>query len=566
MTRGVVVRTGRRRLRVTALALVMASCAGASGGPLVAADPTRAELEAKLATAAGRERVDLLNALAKSQWGVSSEKALDWATRAEAAAREIGYEAGEAVALRYQGIGHWYRDEYDRALEDSQRAERLFERLGDASGVAATRSTIGTIYLNLERFDEARATYEGALAIAEKVGDEYRVALVVQNLGTVSLGQKRVEEALANFERALPILERKGSQLDVLTCLANVAGALRRLERLAEALRFEERIVTLATAAQSHMRLCDALSDIGEIETALGHHERAAEFLDRAAALAESQNLRRNLQDVLAARVRLEKARGDWRAALQHQERYAAVRDAVYTADSAEKIAELQVRFDTETKEREIQIQRLVIDKQRNTRNALLGISVLGIALAVVSHGRYRAKRRAAELLDKLSRTDPLTGLANRRALLQSLERERERAERQGTPFSVVLIDVDHFKLFNDRHGHDVGDHVLVAVAAALRGGARALDEVARWGGEEFLVLLPECASAGAAELAARLQERIRALEVPSDDPQAGPLRVTATLGVATRLAGEDAETVVRRADAALYRGKEAGRNRFVVD
>jgi diguanylate cyclase (GGDEF)-like protein len=527
------------------------------------ADPTPAELEAKLAATSGRERVDLLNALAKGQWGVSSEKAIDWATQAEVAAREIGYEAGEAVALRYTGIGHWYRDEYDRALEFSQRAERIFERIGDASGIAATRSTIGTIYLNLERFDEARSTYEGALAIAQKAGDEYRVALVMQNLGTVSLGQKRVEEALANFERALPILERKGSQLDVLTCLANIAGAYRRLERLPEALRAEERIVTLATAADSRMRLCDALSDIGEIETALGRHDRAAEFLDRAAALAERENLRRNLQDILAARVRLEKARADWRSALEYQERYAAVRDAVYTAESSEKIAELQVRFDTETKEREIQIQRLEIDKQRATRNALLGISVLGVALAVVSHGRYRAKRRAAELLDKLSRTDPLTGLANRRALLQSLERELQRAERQAKPFSVVLLDVDHFKRFNDRYGHDVGDHVLVGVAGALRGGARALDEVARWGGEEFLVLLPECEAPGAAELAGRLRERIRALEVPSEE---GPLKVTATLGVATHRPGEEAESVVRRADAALYRGKEAGRDRVVVD
>jgi diguanylate cyclase (GGDEF)-like protein len=505
----------------------------------------------------------LLNALAKGQWGVSSDKAIDWATQAQTLAREIDYEAGEAVALRYVGIGHWYRDEYDQALDYSQRAERLFERLGDSSGIAATRSTIGTIYLNLDRFDEARATYEGALSIAEQAGDEYRVAMIVQNLGTVGLGQKRVDEALANFERALPILERKGSQLDVLTCLGNIAGALRRLERLPEALQAEERIVALATAADSRMRLCDALSDIGEIETALGHYDRAAEFLDRAGALAEQENLRRNLLDILAARVRLEKARANWRGALEHQERLAQVRDAVHSAESAEKIAELQVRFDTEKKEREIHIQRLEIEKQRGTRNALAGISVLVAALAVVSHGRYRAKRRAAELLDKLSRTDPLTGLSNRRALLQSLERERQRGDRLGRPFSVILLDVDHFKRFNDRHGHEVGDRVLVGVAGALRGGAREVDEVARWGGEEFLVLLPECETSGAEELAARLQERIRALEVAGDE---GPLKVTATLGVATRRSGEDVDAVVRRADAALYRGKEAGRDRVVVD
>ncbi len=550
--------TWRRALAVLTLAAAIAPIA-----PPARAEPTPAELEARLPAVAGRERVDLLNALAKSQWGVSSDKAIAWAGQAEELARRIGYEAGEACALRYIGIGHWYSDEYDQALDYSQRAERIFERLGDASGLAATRSTIGTIYLNLERFDEARQTYLGALQIAEKAGDEYRVGMVMLNLGTVSLGQKRNDEALADFQRALPILEKKGSQLDVMSCLGNLAGALRRLGRFDEALTVEERIVELATKADSKVRLADALTDIGEIETDRRNFDRAADFLARAVALAEKEGLKRNLQDAEQVLVKLGKARGDYRAALAHHERYSEVRDSIFTADSARAIADLQVRFDTEKKEKEIRIQKLEIEKQRGTRDALAGISVLVAALAVVSHGRYRAKRRAAELLEKLSRTDPLTGLANRRALLESLERERQRSERQGRAFAVVLLDIDHFKQFNDRHGHEVGDRVLVAVAGALRSGARALDEVARWGGEEFLVLLPDCDAAGAADLAARMRERVRGLEIAG---AGGPLEVTATFGVAARRAGEDADALLRRADGALYRGKEAGRDRVVVD
>jgi len=538
--------------------LLLAAAAGRTR-----ADETTAQLEARLPSVAGRERVDLLNALARSQWGVSSDKAIDWAQQAAALAHELGYDAGEANALRNVGIGHWYRDEYDLALDHSQRAERIFERLGDDAGVAATRSTIGTIYLNLERFDEARAKYLEALRIAEKIGDQYRVGMVRLNLGTVGLGQKRYDDALSELQRALPILEQKGSELDVMTCLGNIAGALRRLDRLREALAVEERILELATHAGSKVRLADALTDIGEIEIGLEHYDRAADFLARAKALAEQENLRRNLQDTQLVLVKLAKARGDYRAALAHHERYSEVRDSVFSAEGAKKVADLQVRFDTEKKEREIRIQRLEIEKQRATRNALAGISLLVAALAVLSYGRYRAKRRTAELFEKLSRTDPLTGLANRRALLELLEHERQRVRRQPGSFAVVLLDVDHFKQFNDRHGHEVGDRVLVGVAGALRSGARAVDLAARWGGEEFLVLLPNSDATAAQEAAARLRERVRGLEIAGTD---GPLKVTATFGVAASRDGEDADALLRRADAALYRGKQSGRDRVIVD
>jgi diguanylate cyclase (GGDEF)-like protein len=127
----------------------------------------------------------------------------------------------------------------------------------------------------------------------------------------------------------------------------------------------------------------------------------------------------------------------------------------------------------------------------------------------------------------------------------------------------VALLDVDHFKRFNDLHGHEVGDRVLVGVAGALEAGARAVDEVARWGGEEFLVLLPDCGESGAADLAERLAEKVRALRIEGAE---GPLSVTATFGVAARGGGEGADALLRRADAALYRGKQAGRDRVVVD
>jgi diguanylate cyclase (GGDEF)-like protein len=155
-----------------------------------------------------------------------------------------------------------------------------------------------------------------------------------------------------------------------------------------------------------------------------------------------------------------------------------------------------------------------------------------------------------------------LTGLANRRAMHEAMERERLAWTREQRPFSVVLADVDHFKRFNDTYGHDVGDRVLVAVAAAAKEAVRDVDLVARWGGEEFLVLLPGADEAEALVAAGRVQERIRAASVA---PQGQPLTITATFGAATWRGEPDIEGVVKRADEALYRGKEAGRDRIVA-
>jgi diguanylate cyclase (GGDEF)-like protein len=153
--------------------------------------------------------------------------------------------------------------------------------------------------------------------------------------------------------------------------------------------------------------------------------------------------------------------------------------------------------------------------------------------------------------------TDQLTGVANRRGLLRSIERIHERATRGDSGYVVLMVDIDHFKAINDRHGHEGGDRVLQRVAQALQRGLREGDLVARWGGEEFCVLLPRIAPADAQALAERLAQQIAA----DGDP-----RVTVSIGLAAAgVAGESAAAVIRRADDALYGAKTAGRNQVVA-
>jgi diguanylate cyclase (GGDEF)-like protein len=175
------------------------------------------------------------------------------------------------------------------------------------------------------------------------------------------------------------------------------------------------------------------------------------------------------------------------------------------------------------------------------------------------------SRRKLAALLEQvqqLASEDELTGILNRRSLMAALERERSRAERSGAPFSIAMIDLDHFKRVNDTHGHAAGDEVLRALAATVHDTMRATDVFGRFGGEEFLMILIGDAPA----LALRVMERICAAVAAKDWSSIAPdLSITLSVGIASHRKGETIEQLLHRADLALYQGKDAGRNTIIA-
>jgi len=161
------------------------------------------------------------------------------------------------------------------------------------------------------------------------------------------------------------------------------------------------------------------------------------------------------------------------------------------------------------------------------------------------------------------SMVDPLTSVWNRAGLDSILERELAATSARHSRLSVAMIDLDHFKEVNDRFGHGTGDAVLAEVARRLRVAARPADSVARFGGEEFLVVLPDCGESNASVVGERLRERIGSAPVVVG--QSVKLEVTCSIGVATAEVGEPSNVLLTRADVALYDAKHAGRNRVVV-
>jgi two-component system, cell cycle response regulator len=170
----------------------------------------------------------------------------------------------------------------------------------------------------------------------------------------------------------------------------------------------------------------------------------------------------------------------------------------------------------------------------------------------------------AREALREQATSDPLTGLANRRTILEVLDRELARCRRSGAACSVGIVDLDHFKAVNDTHGHAAGDAVLRHAASTMRATVRPYDLLGRYGGEEFVIVLPGCDAAGARAAAERLRASMAGTAIAVGEVS---LRVTCSLGVAVSSAesGWDRDRLLGAADAALYRAKEEGRDRVVV-
>lgn len=184
------------------------------------------------------------------------------------------------------------------------------------------------------------------------------------------------------------------------------------------------------------------------------------------------------------------------------------------------------------------------------------------VLLTYLSHMYLRAILKAARQLRALATTDPLTQLANRRSLLEIAEHEVQAAHQSGGPLALILADIDHFKAINDIHGHAAGDAMLARVSEVLKQAVRGHDTVSRWGGEEFLILMPQASQDTAKAVAERLREQVAAIDIQVGQRS---VKTTMTFGVSSLQPQETLDQAVARADMALYSGKVGGRNQVVT-
>ena len=483
----------------------------------------------------------------------------------------------ERLAGVYNNVSliYYTKGEYNRALDYMFKALRLYEGLGDDNGQGVVLNAIGNVHSRLGNPDEARAHFERALALAEKTGHKQLMVGCLVNIGEIHGKRQEWDQALAYLDRALPIARALGSRDYIYVCLNNIGDVLREKGETKRALDYYLESLQLSEAMNAKPRLAVSYINIGRLYFKTGQVAAAESFLLKAFDLAreaEERGLQKDAAEVLTA---IYEAKGDFRRALEFQRANTSLKEQIFSKENYEKITTLQASYEADKRQREIQLLRkegkikeLEVKRQKLWLAVVATGLILVAVVAAVLLRRYRLKvRTSAELtaayarMEELAKLDELTALYNRRSATERIEIEMARTGRTSRPFAIVMVDVDDFKAINDERGHESGDEVLRRLAELLRRHVRSQDVVARWGGDEFLLILPETSREGAMVLAEKLRRSVAA------EAEGGgcDVRFTVTLGISVYDKLGAASESIRGADEALLEGKRAGKNRAVL-
>lgn len=437
-----------------------------------------------------------------------------------------------AVTFGAEGLHEYALEHLWQALQESERAGLEPE--------GGPLNNLGNVYMQLARYDEAVAMFDRASRRFEQVDDTANAALALANVGRAHAYAGRPSLAIPALDAALETFEREERPDDVAATWAKLglahgmAGAHARAERAFErAMAMHEAGHATHVVGDTRRWYGQWALEHGDLATALTHLEAATHKEGDAQDTSDQV-------EVLEPLSRAYEAAGRVSEALTTLRRYVALQSAL-RAQEAE--AAVRVRL--------LELEQGLQGDHEVSR------------MRAVELERANADLRAqARHLEELTITDELTGLDNRRALDRRLHQEFARARRHGRGFVLALLDLDRFKEINDGFSHEVGDRVLMRVAELLSGNLRASDVAARWGGEEFALLLPDV---DLREASASLDRVRGALAGASWSDIAPGLRVRASAGAASVEEVEDAADLLRLADRRLYRAKADGRDRIVA-
>lgn len=481
----------------------------------------------QIAEAAGLKRTANAVLLAKaydlSIMGRDAD-ALDILSRAHQAFTDMG-DAPNA-RLTFAAIGNAHIHERSTP-EDLRKAASFLERSisPDAERtrrheLASALANLGAVYQRLGEFGKARDYLGRAGTLYLALEDPVGQAFARYRLGLIANEEKKWREALVELDKALPAFAETGNTTMQFNVQRARAAALAELERKRESLDALHAAEAIASKTESAWIKANALSSAAETYARLGEYERAFKAM-------------RELRDA----------------------------DQALARESREKDEkEIKARFDIKQKEGENELLR-ARQKENDARRLVLvlTISLLLMLLGSLSWYIWRQRLQSRRFAD-LALRDDLTGLPNRRAIIEFARSQFQHATTHKQKLAIALIDIDHFKSINDQFGHAVGDRVLTAFAALCQRQLRSNDRLGRYGGEEFMLVMPGSDIAQAPQVFTRLRLATRQLSV--EGLQTGR-QLTFSMGAAELSApADDLDAVIKRADEALYRAKQGGRDR----
>lgn len=493
------------------------------------------------------------------------EKALRLYANALAFANSAGMDW--CVARLQRGLGTTYSilGRGAEALAAMIESHRLFELQNDIGGAAIELSDLSWVYHrevdNPQSLRRAIDSGEAALAMIDPARYRYVANCVHHNLAGAYLASHMLPQAREHIERALEFAIAINDTVGT-GFIARLHGDIEF-----EAGRFDEALVLFEQAGSvfreygvQDMFLKANISRV-EVLTKLGRRVQAQQVLDAAEPVRRQVDSARMDVAYHRAALRLYEATGDLAKALRESKAVGEARERSVREDNRKAANELQERFETQRRDAENSLLREQQRAAETQRWLLFATLMLSLALMGAMGAYLFQQNRLKKRLSELAARDDLTGMPNRRSIMATARQvNSDRRGSQQQPACIAMLDIDNFKKVNDIYGHAVGDAALVTFARVCSNNLRSQDRIGRFGGEEFLLVLPGARAEDLPAVFERLQSSLRNTAVPGMPPDA---RLSFSMGCALLRAEDEVEQAIRRADESLYRAKEAGRDRF---
>jgi diguanylate cyclase (GGDEF)-like protein len=482
------------------------------------------------------------------------------------------------MRLRYVMTQARIKDDSGK-LEDAVRiyheALTLADQIAEPWLRAEVRSSLAYVYMEAKQLDSARRVNAEALEIATQAQDFTALGRVHNTQGILLDEAGDREGERREMQLAVEAARKAGARSDETLYLANLGDFYLKSGQFKTALTLSEQALPLARELKDVGIETVALANIGFAHISMKNSELGKKYVEQSIAIDERRGSITGISQTLTELGTYLERAGDLPAAVQAYHRHRQLSDEILQRGQQNAIVEMQERFDAERRTRDLELlnrentlkteQLRQRDLQQRLWWLLAATFVLSLVVLMVLYRRVRQSNQALETsnyqLLVQSERDPLTGLANRRHFQAAMKQLAADGKLAGT---VFLIDIDHFKRINDKHGHSAGDTVLVEMARRLRETLREHDLIVRWGGEEFLVIVRALGSDSVEALARRMLSAMAGSPVKHDD---SPIEVTGSIGFATfpiepTLLPVSWERAINLVDTAMYLAKAHGRNR----
>jgi len=439
---------------------------------------------------------------------------------------------------------------YDQALEFYLKSLKIREEIHDKKGISDSLNTVGNIYFQLKNYNNALDYYQKSLSIRLELKDDIAIAKSYNNIGNMYSMIKDYPKALEYYYDSIRLYDKGGEEKLRSSVYNNIGIIHREKGELALAKESFEKAIKISEELGLAYNHANASNECARTYLQMKKFNEAEELLKTAMNEGKKLNARNVVQESNQILSELYNEKKDYKNAYNYYKQYADLKDSIY-GELSGKIAEIQSKYIAEQKEKEAEIYRL-----KNVEMAKY-IKDLQKANDIIKK-KNRELTEAYTKLDLLARTDPLTRLSNRRDILDKIKYEALKYERSGEKFIIVISDIDNFKTFNDSYGHDCGDFVLVNLANLMKSVLRKQDCIGRWGGEEFIFLMPKTDLEGGSMVAEKIRKKIESETFYYRDVK---LNITMTFGVNVFDSIMDIDYCISKADEALYHGKYKGKN-----